>query len=127
MRQRTLCALLSTLSLSYATLQPAHAAGDPVAGKRVYEDECAECHTTNGKTKKGPSLLGMFGRKAGAAPGYEDNSPEMKASGITWSEDTLDKYLTMPRKFLPGVKMKYEGLPDAKARTDLIAFIATLK
>lgn len=124
MRKLANLAAMATLVLSWGS---SHAAGDPANGKLVYEEECAECHTINGKNKKGPSLVGMFGRKAGAAPDYADNSAEMKASGIVWSQDSLDKYLTMPRKFIPGAKMKYDGLMDAKARTDLIAFIATLK
>jgi cytochrome c len=103
------------------------AAGDPVAGKQVYEEECSECHSIQGKNKKGPTLTGVFGRKAGTVADYPEYSDGMKNSGIVWAEDKLDQYLTMPRKFVPGAKMKYEGLADAKARADLIAFITTLK
>jgi cytochrome c len=103
------------------------AAGDAAAGKQVFEEECSECHSIQGKNKKGPTLTAVFGRKAGTVADYAEYSDGMKASGITWSEATLDQYLTMPRKFVPGAKMKYEGLADAKARADLIAFITTLK
>ncbi len=103
------------------------AAGDAAAGKQVFEEECSECHSIQGKNKKGPSLSGVFGRKAGTVPDYAEYSDGMKNSGIVWAEDKLDQYLTMPRKFVPGAKMKYEGLADAKARADLIAFISTLK
>jgi|WetSurMetagenome_2_1015567.scaffolds.fasta_scaffold32890_2 cytochrome c len=97
------------------------------AGKNVYEEECADCHTISGKNKKGPSLVGMFGRKAGTSPGYENNSDAVKNSGITWNSDTLDQYIAAPKKTIPGTKMKYDGLTDSKARADLISFINSLK
>lgn len=110
-----------------AYLRPVMAAGDAAAGKVVFEEECSECHSIQGKNKKGPTLSGVFGRKAGTVADYAEYSDGMKNSGIVWAEDKLDQYLTMPRKFVPGAKMKYEGLADAKARADLIAFISTLK
>ena len=103
------------------------AAGDATAGKSIFEEECSECHNIQGKHKKGPTLAGVLGRKAGTVTDYSEYSDEMKSSGIVWSEDTLDKYLTTPRKFIQGAKMKYDGLQDAKARADLIALLATIK
>ena len=38
--------------------------------------------------------------------------------GITWSAETLDEYLTKPKKFIPGTKMVFADLKD---RSDLIA------
>lgn len=121
----------SKVSIALAMLcalsaQNVSAAGDASKGQKVYEDECAECHALKGANKKGPTLNGMFGRKAGSVPDFE-YSKEMKASGITWTTEKLDSYLTMPRKFVPGALMKYDGLMDAKARADLIAFIQSLK
>ena len=119
--------IITFCSLCLIHAKTASAAGDPAAGKLVYEEECSECHSIEGKNKKGPTLKGVFGRKAGTVADYADYSDGMKNSGIVWAEDKLDQYLTMPRKFVPGAKMKYEGLADAKARADLIAFITTLK
>jgi cytochrome c len=112
--------------LACALLSPLAHAGDAAAGKTVYEEECSECHSIEGKNKKGPTLVGVVGRKAGTIADF-DYSPEMKASGLSWSEDNLDKYLTAPRKFVQGAKMKYDGLQDATARGNLIAFLAALK
>ena len=39
--------------------------------------------------------------------------------GITWSAETLDEYLTKPKKFIPGTKMVFADLKD---RSDLIAY-----
>ena len=47
----------------------------------------------------------------------------MKASGIVWSEVTLDKFLQGPRKMVPGTKMTFIGVPAAKDRADLIAYL----
>ena len=30
--------------------------------------------------------------------------------GITWEQDTLDIYLTNPKKYIPGTKMVFAGL-----------------
>jgi len=46
-----------------------------------------------------------------------------KDKGITWADDTLDIYLTNPKKYIPGTKMVFAGLKKAKDRRDLIAFL----
>ncbi len=124
MNARTL--LMSALALQSLPAAPA-LAGDTAVGKRVYEEECMECHSINGRNKKGPTLVGALGRKAGTVKDYEGNSDAMKASNIVWNEDALNKYLAAPKKLVPGTKMKYDGLADAKSRMDVIAFISTLK
>src|SRR5690242_18031070 len=72
----------------------AHAEGDAAAGKTVFANHCASCHTIEvGKNGFGPSLAAVFGRKAGTLPGYK-YSPAMANSGLTWDEKTLDVFLT---------------------------------
>lgn len=101
---------------------PAFAQGDAEAGKNVFR-RCAVCHATEaGKTKVGPSLDGLFGRKAGTVPGFR-YSGAMKESGIVWTEATLDRYLAAPREVVPGNRMPFPGLKDAKARADVIAYL----
>jgi cytochrome c len=51
----------------------------------------------------------------------------MKNSGIVWDTKTLDAYLESPQKVVPGNSMPYAGLKDATDRTDLVAYLATLK
>ncbi len=105
----------------------AHAAGDVKRGSDVFAEQCAECHSVKeGKNKKGPSLFASLGRKSAALDGFA-YSDAMKASGIVWSADRLAAYLEDPKKAVPGGKMKYDGLPDAHAREDLIAYLATLR
>ena len=44
-------------------------------------------------------------------------------TGITWSEETLDIYLTNPKKYIPGTKMVFAGLKKKKDRDNLIAYL----
>lgn len=102
---------------------PARAAGDATKGADVFDGQCAECHSTKaGKNKKGPSLFGVVGRKAGNIADYS-YSDAMKNSGITWTPDKLDVYIAHPKQTVPGDKMKYDGLENTAERADLIQFL----
>jgi cytochrome c len=102
-------------------------AGDAAHGKQVYEEECSDCHSVmNGKNKKGPSLFNVVGRQSASVTGF-NYSDAMKARNIVWSAETIAEYTRAPKKFVPGGKMKYDGMDDAKALDDVIAFLSTLK
>lgn len=51
----------------------------------------------------------------------------MKAKGGVWTEANLDSYLTKPQAYVKGTKMAFAGIPDAKKRKDVIAYLKTLK
>ena len=109
-----------------AASHPARAA-DVAKGGDVFAEECAECHgVREGKNKKGPSMFGVVGRKAATVPDavYSD---ALKGSGLTWTPDKLDAYLAAPKKFVPGGKMKYDGLAGTAERANLLAYLATLR
>ncbi len=87
---------------------------------------CASCHQVEpGKHGVGPSLVGVFGAKAGHAHGYS-YSQAMLNSGFTWDEATLDKYLTAPMQVVPGTKMTYPGLKDPAQRKEMIEYLKGL-
>jgi len=97
-------------------------AGDAVKGKAIFA-RCAICHELKpGVNKLGPSLYGVFGRKAGTVAGFA-YSPAMKAAKITWSATTLDRYVTSPAKMVPGNKMGFAGLAAPADRANLIAYL----
>jgi len=103
-----------------AVLPSAQAAGDAAHGEQLYLSRCGACHSMD-DNRAGPAHRGVFGRKAGLAPGF-DYSPALKASGIVWNEKTLGRWLTNPEKLVRGQKMGF-SVPDAKDRADLIAYL----
>ncbi len=98
-------------------------AQDAKRGEKLF-DECAACHSPDRATKDtvGPSLYGVVGRKAGDGTEFR-YSPAMKRSGITWNADTLNNFIADPQKLVPGNRMPYSGLPEAKDRADLLAYL----
>ncbi|MAI00855.1 MAG: cytochrome C [Gammaproteobacteria bacterium TMED183] len=92
-------------------------------GEKVFR-KCTACHNiTKEKHKMGPHLVNVFGRTAGTVEGYKKYSKAIKASGIVWNEETLDGFLTKPKKYLKGTKMIFAGLKKEKDRADVIAYM----
>jgi cytochrome c len=80
----------------------------------------------SGRQRHWPRAAGVFGRKAGSAPGFT-YSAAMKGSGLVWTDKTLDTYLADPKKDVPGTRMILAGIPSADDRSALIAYLRTLK
>ena len=110
-----------------ALATPAMAAGDPVQGKAVFA-RCAICHNVekDGGNGVGPNLFGIAGRKAATVEGFNYSGP-MKASGIVWTDDNLEKWIAGPAKMLPGTKMAFAGISSKGQIADVIAYLHTLK
>ena len=67
----------------------------------------------------------MVGRAAGSLPDYA-YSPALKASGLVWSTDNLDRWLTNPQALVPGTKMFFL-VKNAQDRADVIEFLKEKK
>jgi cytochrome c len=120
MKRLTIVTSASLLASLFAVA--AHAEGDAKRGEAQFK-ECAACHKLEGGTNEvGPSLHGIFARKAGELPDFR-YSPAMKRSGITWTADTLEKYIADPQAFIPANRMPYAGISNASDRADLIAYL----
>ena len=109
--------------LLFLAASPAIAAGDPEAGARAYR-ACAACHSLEpGRHMTGPSLARIWGRRAGSATGFTRYSPALRSADIVWDEQTLDAWLANPLKLVPGNRMTFTGIDDARARADLVAYL----
>jgi cytochrome c len=51
----------------------------------------------------------------------------MKAANVVWNDKALDAFIAAPQKAVPGTVMPFAGIPDQQQRTDLIAYLETLK
>ena len=123
MMKRLLC-----LGASLAALHvlPSLAA-DANSGKALFS-RCVACHTIQkgGPNGLGPNLFGVVGRKAASKPDFS-YSTALKNSGIVWSAQKLDTWITNPAKMVPGTRMIFAGIPDPKQRADVVAYLAMLK
>lgn len=112
--------LVACSAASLAADEPV-AGGDPVHGKAIYSHECSGSHAAN-DTVVGPKQCGVFGRRAGAVPGYP-YSDVMKQAGFVWDAKHLDDFLKSPISYFNGTNMGYVGLDSDKDRTDVIAYL----
>jgi cytochrome c2 len=111
---------VAAMFLLVAALDPAH------AQPPVFE-RCAACHSGKDSAKDvGPSLVGVFGRKAGSLEDFR-YSRALARSGITWDERSLDAFLKSPEQFIPGTRMPFEGLASDAERAEVIRYLQTLK
>ena len=111
------CSIVGVVGSAHAQMP-----GNAERGKIVFL-QCHGCHSLEpGKNGIGPTLHGLFGRKAGSVPDFA-YSPFMKRSGIVWSEAELKSYLPDPQTKVPGTKMTFLGLSDPQQIVDIIAYL----
>lgn len=115
--------ILIAVAMMFWTVQ-ANARPDIDEGKREFNRSCRGCHSlTSGEVKEGPSLAGVFGRRAGSLPEY-NYSPAMQESKVIWTQDSLDTYLASPLTTMgSGIDMMSHGIRNEEARADLIEFL----
>src|SRR5262245_30828599 len=113
------------VGLTLLLIGAARADGDTVRGEARFQD-CAACHKLEaGSNDVGPSLHGIFERKAAALTDFR-YSPAMKRSGIFWTPETLDKFIADPQALVPANRMPYAGMANPSDRADLIAYLAKM-
>lgn len=105
-------------------LSPSTLADD---GAAVFAAECSGCHTAGEATAKklGPDLRGIFGQRIGSREDY-DYSESLASKDGTWTEANLDRFLADPQEFVPGTKMRWDGIADPERRRALIAYLEGL-
>lgn len=118
-RRRATLAALVTLAFG-AT---ARAGGDVARGAQAAR-ACMACHSfAPGRHLTGPSLAGVWARKAGTAEGFARYSDALRRSGIVWDEQHLDAWLKDPASLVPGNAMAFPGIDDEGRRADVLAYL----
>jgi cytochrome c len=113
---------LAILALLIAASQ-SFAAGNPAQGQRAFS-ACAACHSLQpDQNMTGPSLAGVWNRKAGTLASFNRYSPALKSANIDWNDKTLDEWIEDPQHLVPGNEMTFAGIKDARQRADLLAFL----
>jgi cytochrome c len=119
--QRVYPIALAILGMSMA-LSPTLAA-DPGRGQRIFGN-CGACHSLEpDRNMTGPSLAGLWNRKAGSLASFPRYSPKLKSSDLVWNDKTLDEWIKDPQHVIPGNEMTFAGIKDAQQRADLLAFL----
>lgn len=108
-------------------IQPLLASASVDAGKDVVK-KCAACHTfeKGGPNRVGPNLWGVVGDEVAHDRGNFAFSDALKKKDGTWTIDALNEWLWKPQAFAKGTKMTFVGLPKAKDRADVIAYLNSL-
>jgi cytochrome c len=120
-------ALVLPVLAQAAPAATAAAKGNTANGQVLFKSRCAVCHyvVEDGNPHPAPLLKGLVGRKAGTTP-FKGYSDALKASGKTWDLASLNQFLALPSKFVPGTFMVI-NLPKDDERADVLAYLATLK
>ncbi|MDB5407989.1 MAG: cytochrome [Rhodospirillales bacterium] len=108
-------------------ITPLMASADAKAGAEVAK-KCTTCHTFDkgGPNRIGPNLYGIVGEPIAEGKGYAF-SDALKAHKGVWDVETLNAWLYKPQAFAKGTKMTFAGLPKAKDRADVVAYLQSLK
>ena len=118
-----LAAALVAIGPAARATEPGSSACNLPLGGEVFQT-CITCHSLDGKTggKEGPNLRGVIGRRAGELAGFP-YSPALRSSGLIWDSVSLDRFLALPRRAVPGTTMSFVGLKDAAERAAVACYL----
>ncbi len=119
--------IVTALLLASCSTASADPACDAAAGERVFATKCIACHSVaaDGAHAAGPNLRHVIGRRAGSATGYS-YSPAMKALGVSWSFEEIDRFVNDPAAAVPGTYMAFTGVKRESDRRAVVCFLQSL-
>jgi glucose/arabinose dehydrogenase/cytochrome c2 len=100
---------------------------DAAAGKTLFRQQCAICHTAESGDSggaQGPSLIGVLGRRSASAPGFAYTAA-LRSANLTWDAATLQRFLAAPSAVVPGTAMVV-AVPKQVDRDNLVAYFQDL-
>lgn len=102
------------------------AEADPAQGKKDGA-LCLVCHTIDagGPSLVGPNLHNIMGAKIGHIEDF-NYSQALLSKGGDWTYERMDAWLENPQAFAPGTTMAFPGIPDAKKRANVVAFLRSI-
>ncbi|WP_026621954.1 cytochrome c (plasmid) [Ensifer sp. WSM1721] len=117
-------ALLGSL-LSAGLAAPAFSQeADAAPGQRLFQQRCGACHQiTTPRNGVGPNLQGVVGRAAGTVEGFR-YSAALRDSGITWTPEQLETFLSNPTAMVRGTRMT-QRYNNAEERRTIIEFLGS--
>jgi cytochrome c len=89
-------------------------------GKELFDKRCGGCHALD-RDKEGPRLGGVYGRAAASIASFP-YSAALQKSNLTWTDETLDKWLTDPDKLVPDADMAFH-VESADERRGIISYL----
>jgi cytochrome c len=89
-------------------------------GKDLFEKRCGGCHALD-RDKEGPRLGGVYGRAAASIASFQ-YSAALKNSKLTWTDETLNKWLTDPDKLVPDTDMAFH-VESSEERRGIISYL----
>jgi len=102
--------------------------GDIEKGRKIAKKKCASCHKFEASkgNSTGPNLFGVAGRNKAEIEGFKYSKSMQEKEG-KWDDESLFKFLTKPKLFIPKTKMSFAGLKKNKDTADVISYLKTLK
>jgi cytochrome c len=124
MRGRQAAAVAAGVAVMVAFSGMPAPAADAAHGKVVFQT-CTACHSDK-PDAIGPSLRGVYGRKAGSLDDFR-YSNAMARAGFSWDEANLRAYIKDPQAKVKGNRMPFGGISSDNDVDDVIAYLKDYK
>ncbi|MEG3637940.1 c-type cytochrome [Magnetococcus sp. PR-3] len=124
--------ILASFSMLKRPTGPMIESGPDYANRgRELARQCQPCHDLTPQrtvTKKGPPLWGIVDAMAGRSlyP-YSTGYSDLAKRCLVWNEANLDRFLTDPKRFMPGTRKDFAPIADPEQRRLLISFLKSLR